>query len=171
MWSKGAPSESEGLGVRLLPPKDQLIDFGGVDRLTSGPPAAGNVGRRDPLDKVVRLGLPPKDWMVDLTNALDMPLGAALEEVGEAAKTLAAGKGSVIAALALWLADVVLAHRLQCPAPVPLITGQIRRSDVRAAARQDADGAWHTTWTLAYARAAAAGADSTPSSRGGRTNS
>jgi hypothetical protein len=35
----------------------------------------------------------------------------------------------------------------------------IRRSDLRAAARQDADGAWQTSWTLAYARAAAAAAD------------
>jgi hypothetical protein len=33
--------------------------------------------------------------MVDLTNALDLHLDAALEDVGEAAKTLAAGEGSV----------------------------------------------------------------------------
>jgi Protein of unknown function (DUF1403) len=62
-------------------------------------------------------------------------------------KTLAAGPGSAIAAaaavslqtrpdaeaLALWLADSVLAHRLKWPAPVPLIAGQIRRGDLRAA--------------------------------------
>jgi Protein of unknown function (DUF1403) len=42
---------------------------------------------------------------------------------------------------------------------VPLIAGQIRRSDLRAAARPDGDGAWPTSWTLAYARAAAAAAD------------
>src|SRR5262245_30716996 len=63
------------------------------------------------------------------------------------------------AALALWLADAVLAHRLKWPAPVPLIAGQIRRSDLRAAARPEGDGAWQTGWTLAYARAAAAAVD------------
>jgi Protein of unknown function (DUF1403) len=101
--------------------------------------------------------------MVDLTNALDVPLDAALEEVGDAAKTLAVGEGSAIAAaaavaavslqkrpdaqaLALLLADAVLAHRLKWPAPVPLIGGQIRRSDLRAAARPDGDGAWQTSW-------------------------
>src|SRR5215469_9345699 len=130
------------------------------------------LAERDPLDKAVRLVLRPKDWMADLTNALDVPVDAALEDVGDAAKTLAAGEGSAIAAaaevaavspqkrpdpaaLALWLADAVLAHRLKWPAPVPLIAGQIRRSDLRAAARPDGDGAWQTSWTLADARAAA----------------
>jgi hypothetical protein len=36
--------------------------------------------------------------MVDLTNALDLHVDAALEDVGEAAKTLATGEGSVIEA-------------------------------------------------------------------------
>jgi hypothetical protein len=130
---------------------------------------------RDPLDKAIRLALRPKDWMVDLTNALDLPVDDALEDVGDAAETLAVGEGSAIAAaaqvaavslqkrpdaeaLALWLADAVLAHRVRWPAPVPLIAGQIRRSDLRAAARPDGD-AWQTTWSVAYARAAAAAAD------------
>jgi hypothetical protein len=60
------------------------------------------------------------------------------------------------AALALWLADAVLAHRVRWPSPVPLIAGHIRRSDLRAAARPDTDGAWQTGWALAYAGAAAA---------------
>jgi Protein of unknown function (DUF1403) len=89
---------------------------------------------------------------------------------------LAVGEGSAIAAaaavaavslqkrpdaeaVALWLADAVLAHRLKWPAPVPLIAGQIRRSDLRAAVRPDGVGAWQTSWMLAYARAAAAAAD------------
>jgi Protein of unknown function (DUF1403) len=134
------------------------------------------LAERDPLDQAIRWALPPKDWMADLTHALDLRLDAALEDVGDAAKKLAAGEGSAIAAavavaavslqkrpdaeaLALWLADAVLAHRLQWPTPVPLIAGQIRRSDLRAAARPDADGAWPTSWALAYARAAAAAAD------------
>jgi Protein of unknown function (DUF1403) len=134
------------------------------------------LAERDPLDKAIRLALRPKDWMVDLTNALDLAPDAALDDVGDAAKKLAAEEGSAIGAaaevaaislqkrpdaeaLALWLADAVLAHRLKWPAPVPLIAGQIRRSDLRAAARPEADGAWQTTWALAYARAAAAAAD------------
>jgi hypothetical protein len=134
------------------------------------------LAERDPLDKAIRLVLRPKDWMVDLTNALDVPLDAALEDVGDAAKTLAVGEGSPIAAaaqvaavslqkradaeaLALWLADAVLAHCLKWPAPVPLIAGQIRRGDLRAAARPDADGAFQTNRALAYARAAAAATD------------
>ena len=101
-----------------------------------------------------------------------MPVADALEDVGDAAKTLAAGEGSPIGAaaqvaavslqkrpdaeaLAIWLADAELAHRLKWPAPVPLIAGQIRRGDLRAAARPDADGAWQTSWALAYARDAA----------------
>jgi Protein of unknown function (DUF1403) len=133
------------------------------------------LAERDPLDKAIRLVLRPKDWMVDVTNALDVPLDAALDDVGDAAKTLAVGEGSAIAAaaavaavslqkrpdaeaLVLWLADAVLAHRLKWPAPVPLIAGQIRRSDLRGA--RDHDGrAWQATWVLAYARAAAAAAD------------
>jgi hypothetical protein len=35
--------------------------------------------------------------MVDLTNALDVPVDDALEDVGDAAKTLAAGEGSATA--------------------------------------------------------------------------
>jgi hypothetical protein len=133
------------------------------------------LAERDPLDQAIRLALRPKDWMIDLTNALDVSLDAALEDIGDAAQTLAAGQGSAIAAaaevaavclqkrpdveaLALWLADAVLAHRLKWPAPVPLIAGQIRRSDLRAATRPDGD-AWQTTWSVAYARAAAVAAD------------
>jgi hypothetical protein len=107
------------------------------------------LAEHDPLDKAIRLELRSKEWM-NLTNALDVPIDDALEDLGDAAKTLAIG-GSAIAAvaavslqkrpdaeaLALWLADAVLAHRLKWPAPVPLIAGQIRGSDLRAAARPE----------------------------------
>ena len=43
---------------------------------------------------------PPKDWMLDLTHALDLRVDAAVEDVGDAAKTLAAGEGSAVAAAA-----------------------------------------------------------------------
>jgi len=45
-------------------------------------PAWRRLAERDPLDKAIRLMLRPTDWMVDLTNALDVPLDAALADVG-----------------------------------------------------------------------------------------
>jgi Protein of unknown function (DUF1403) len=96
------------------------------------------LAEHDPLDQAIRLARPPKDWMLDLPHALDLRVDAALEDVGDAVKTLAVGEGSAVAAtaemaavslqmrpdaeaLALWLADAVLAHRLKWPTPVPLI--------------------------------------------------
>ena len=121
------------------------------------------------------------------TDALDAPTcdllllelrrDDALEEIVALAASLAKGQGSAVAAaaeiaaaslrlrpdaetLALWLADAVLAHRLNWPAPVPMIAREIRRSELRAAGRHGgADGAWLAACALAYARAAAAAAD------------
>jgi hypothetical protein len=90
--------------------------------------------RSDPLGKAIRLVLRPKEWMADLTNALDVPVDAALEDVGDAAKTLAVGEGGPIAAaaavaavslqkrpdgaaLARCLADAVLARRRPMAGP------------------------------------------------------
>jgi hypothetical protein len=64
--------------------------------LQAGRPLA----ERDPLDQAIRLGLRPKDWMMDLTNALEVLLDAALEDIGDDAQSLAAGPGSAIAAAA-----------------------------------------------------------------------
>ena len=61
--------------------------------------------------------------------------------------------------LALWLADAVLAHRLNWPAPVPMIAAEIRRSDLSRATQRQGDGGWPTACALAYARAAATAAD------------
>ena len=55
---------------------------------------------RDPLDKTICLVQRPKDWMIDLTNSLDVPLDDALADVGDVAKTLAVGERSAIAAAA-----------------------------------------------------------------------
>jgi Protein of unknown function (DUF1403) len=74
------------------------------------------LAERDPLDKAIRLVLRPKDWMVDVTNALDVPLDAALDDVGDAAKTLAVGEGSAIAAAAA-VAAVSLQKRPDAEAP------------------------------------------------------
>jgi len=38
-------------------------------------------------------------------------------------------------ALALWLADAVLAQRLRWPTPVPLVAKEVRRADLRGAPR------------------------------------
>jgi hypothetical protein len=96
-------------------------------------------------------------WSIS-PNALDLPLDAALADVGAAAKTLAVGEGSAIAAaaamvavslqkrpdaeaVALWLADAVLAHRFKWPAPVPLIAGQDSPQRLRGGERLVAIGA------------------------------
>jgi len=158
-WYLGRANDDLGPATRLLQARRRLAE-------------------RDPLERVVRLDLRPKDWMVDLTNALDVPLDEALEHVADAAKNLARGQGNATAAaaaialvtlqkrpdaeaIALWLADAVLAHRLKWRAPVPLIAGQIRFLDLQALAAADHEGdcVWWTTWAPAYARAAAAAAD------------
>jgi len=128
-----------------------------------------------------RLGEPgamqPDDWTLRLSALLELRRDDALEDVVAVAARLAKGEGSAVAAaaeiaavsrrlrpdseaLALWLADAVLAHRLNWPAPVPMIAGEIRRSELRAAGRHGgADSAWLTACSLAYARAAAVAAD------------
>jgi hypothetical protein len=103
--------------------------------------------------------------------------GAALEEVIAVATRLATGEGNPVAAaaeiaavsikhrpdcepLALWLADAVIAHRLNWPAPVPLIASQMARRDLSAAPHHlHGDPAWLGACTIAYARAAATAFD------------
>jgi hypothetical protein len=128
-----------------------------------------------------RLGAPgalqTDDWTPRLATLLELRRDDALEEIVARAASLAKGQGSGVAAaaeiaaaslrlrpdaetLALWLADAVLAHRLNWPAPVPMIAAEIRRSELRAAARHEgADGGWPAACALAYARAAATAAD------------
>ncbi|WP_418899989.1 DUF1403 family protein [Terripilifer ovatus] len=124
-----------------------------------------------------RAALRSEDWLPSLAASLELRPDAALETVVQAATRLAKGEGSAVAAaaeiaavsmrfrpdsdaLALWLADAVLAHRLKWPAPVPLIASHIRRGDLRAAARHiDGDSAWLMACSFAYGAAAAAAAD------------
>jgi Protein of unknown function (DUF1403) len=119
----------------------------------------------------------PHDWMLVLSTLFELRFNDALEGVVTAAAKLAAGQGSAVAAaaeiaatslrfvpesepLAVWLADIVLAHRLKWPMAVPLIASQVRRVDLRAAGKADAsDQAWPTACALAYARAAAAASE------------
>jgi hypothetical protein len=52
--------------------------------------AGRRLAERDPLDKAIRLVLRPKDWMFDLTDALDLTLDAALEDAYARAAAAAA---------------------------------------------------------------------------------
>lgn len=124
-----------------------------------------------------RAAMAPEDGLLGLSALFELRFGDALEEVVTAATGLAARKGSAVAAaaeiaaasmrliphsepLALWLADMMLAHRLKWPMAVPLLAGQIRRGDLRAAVRAGAgDQAWPTACAEAYARAAAVASD------------
>ncbi|MGO6746628.1 DUF1403 family protein [Rhizobium ruizarguesonis] len=124
-----------------------------------------------------RAAMRPDDWMLALAASLELRLDDRLEDVIAVATRLAEGEGPAVAAaveiaaasmrfrpdsepLALWLADAVLAHRLKWPAPVPLLAAQVRRGELRAAAKHvSGDSPWLTACCLAYARAAAGAAD------------
>lgn len=124
-----------------------------------------------------RAAMAPDDWIITLSRQFELSCNHALADVVTAAAKLAAGQGSAVAAaaeiaamsmrlvpasepLALWLADVVLAHRLKWPMAVPLIASQLRRADLRAAGKIGRpDEAWLAACALAYARAAAAAAE------------
>ena len=119
----------------------------------------------------------PQDWMLTLSTLFELRFNDALEDVVTAAVRLAAGPGSAVAAaaeiaavslrfvpasepLALWLADIILAHRLKWPMAVPLLPGQVRPGDLRAAGKAGGpDETWATACALAYARAAVATVD------------
>ncbi|MFK4532153.1 hypothetical protein ABIA00_000336 [Bradyrhizobium ottawaense] len=124
-----------------------------------------------------RAAMAPDDWMITLPIRFELSFNDALVDVVTAAAKLAAGQGSAVAAaaeiaavsmrfvpasepLALWLADIVLAHRLKWPMAVPLLAGQVRRGDLRAAGQAGGpDESWLKACALAYARAAAAAPD------------
>lgn len=119
----------------------------------------------------------PQDWIDGLAALFELRRDDALEEVVAVAAKLTQAKGSAVAAaaeiaavsvrrvprcepLALWLADMVLAHRLTWPTAVPLLAGQVRRGELRAAGKAGGpDATWARTCALAYARAAAAAVD------------
>jgi hypothetical protein len=124
-----------------------------------------------------RAAMLPKDWTINLSALFEVRFSETLDDVVMQAAKLAERQGSAVAAaaeiaaasirfvpeselLALWLADMVLAHRLKWPIAVPLIASQIRRGDLRAAAKPgEPDDIWPKACALAYARAAAVAAD------------
>ncbi|WP_026605527.1 DUF1403 family protein [Methylocapsa acidiphila] len=96
-----------------------------------------------------RAALRSEDWTLHLAAMLELRLDDGLQDVLSVAAKLAKGQGSAVAAaaeiaavslrfrpdsdaLALWLADAVLAHRLNWPAPVPLLAGQVLAGQVLA---------------------------------------
>jgi hypothetical protein len=124
-----------------------------------------------------RAAMIPDEWMLALSALFELRFDDALEDVVAVAAKLTKGEGNAVAAaaeiaavsirfvpesepLALWLADMVLAHRLKWPMAVPLLAGQVRRAELRAAGKQGApDAAWPSACALAYARAAAGAAE------------
>ncbi len=124
-----------------------------------------------------RAAMIPDDWLLALSALFELRFDDALKDVVSVAAKLTKGEGNAVAAaaeiaavsirfvpesepLALWLADMVLAHRLKWPMAVPLLAGQVRRAELRAAGKQGApDAAWPSTCARAYARAAGAASD------------
>lgn len=107
-----------------------------------------------------------------LAGLLSLGVDEAIEDAFDAARRLADGQGNPLDAaaaiagttlrlrpdarpLALWLADAVLAQRLNWPAPVPLLAAHLGRDAFRQAAGRQADPA---AWRLACARAYCLGA-------------
>lgn len=99
----------------------------------------------------------------DFVRTLTAEAGRIAERDGGAAIAAAAeGSAAVLRlrpeaeALALWMADAILAIRLKWPAPIPLIARHIRRADLQAASGAPGnDFSWLRTCCHAYAKAAA----------------
>lgn len=115
------------------------------------------------------------DWRINLAAMLALRDDDALKDAIAFAIDQQKGQGSAVRAaaavaatslrlrpdsrpLALWLADAVLASRMNWPAPVPMLAAHIARGELRHAAG-DGNGPWLAACNLAYARGAAAAAD------------
>jgi hypothetical protein len=127
------------------------------------------LGERDALQS--------EGWPINLAAMLALHDGAALKDAIAFATDHLKGEGSAVRAaaavaasslrlrpdsrpLALWLADAVLAARMNWPAPTPLLAAHIKRGDLRhAAAHGDGASPWLLACNLAYARGAIATAD------------
>lgn len=112
------------------------------------------------------------DWPVVLGELLSVVTDQAAQEAIEAALAAGVGRRNPIEGaastaatslklrsdsrpLALWLADAVLARRLNWPRPVPLLAAHLKREDFRLADGPRADpAAWQVACAHAYGRAA-----------------
>lgn len=117
------------------------------------------------------------DWPVVLGELLSVVVDKAAQETIETAFAAGVGRCNPIEAavstaatslrlrsdsrpLALWLADAVLARRLNWPRPVPLLAAHLKREDFRVAAGLHADPVlWREACARAYGRAATTGFD------------
>lgn len=117
------------------------------------------------------------DWPIMLGEMLSVVVDKAAQEAIEAAFVAGVGRCSPIEAaastaatslrlrsdsrpLALWLADAVLARRLNWPRPVPLLAAHLKPKDFRVAAGLHADPIlWREACARAYSRAATTGFD------------
>lgn len=117
------------------------------------------------------------DWLVVLGELLSVVIDQPAQEAIEAALAAGAGRRNPIEGaastaatslklrsdsrpLALWLADAVLARRLNWPRPVPLLAAHLKREEFRLATGQHADPtAWREACARAYGRAATAAFD------------
>lgn len=112
------------------------------------------------------------DWPMIFSDLLSVAIDEPAQEAINSALTASVGTRNPIEAasasaaaslelrpdsrpLALWLADAVLARRLNWPVPVPLFAAHLKRDDLRLAAGPRADPLrWRTACAFAYGRGA-----------------
>ncbi|MCQ4634558.1 DUF1403 family protein [Shinella sp. CPCC 100929] len=117
------------------------------------------------------------EWPVIFAEFLSVMIDEPAQEAINAALTASVGTRNPIEAasttaaaslhlrpdsrpLALWLADAVLARRLNWPVPVPLFAAHLKGDDLRLAAGPRADPQrWRTACAFAYGRGATAAFD------------
>lgn len=119
-----------------------------------------------------KTGARPALWPEGLPALLQLANDEATQEAMETATGLASAQGNPIAAaadtaastitltqsrtLGFWLADAVLARRLNWPVPIPLLAANLKRGSLRFAAGPHAvPRAWRTACAEAYARGGA----------------
>jgi len=117
------------------------------------------------------------EWLVIFADLLSLTIDAPAQEAIDNALAASVGTRNPIEAasatvatsltlrpdsrpLALWLADAVLARRLNWPVPVPLLAAHLKRDDLRFAGGPRADPQrWQTACAFAYGRGATAAFD------------
>jgi len=133
----------------------------------------GPAGRRLKAFRILGepAALDPQTWAEALPALFDLPLAEVEVMIAGARETMKGVENPVLAAsavaeagrstkhpehraLALWLADAVLAQKLCWPAPVPLLAAYWKRGDGAAGPQ-----AWDTACVFSTARGAAAAGD------------
>ncbi|WP_236761929.1 DUF1403 family protein [Agrobacterium tumefaciens] len=117
------------------------------------------------------------EWPVIFTDLLSVTIDEPAQQVIDSALAASVGTRNPIEAasatvatslalrpdsrpLALWLADAVLARRLNWAVPVPLLAAHLKREELRLAAGPHADAKrWRTACSFAYGRGASVALD------------